>query len=321
MSANFSSTQGGGTSLAMFFLLSCGVYVYQLIKRKHARAQIGSPTDGALEDLANVSTGSLGLTRGEDIFHTIKVSLEDLYNGKTVNLPITRKKPCSDCEGRGGKEGAERQCDDCQGRGKRFQWWQMQSVCPACRGQGRVMEEKDKCKPCRGEKVVKARKVLEVNIEKGMNNGHKIKFSGESDEMPGTVAGDVVIVVQEKEHDVFQRQGSDLFMSIELTLKESICGFVKEITHLDGRTLKIEVPRDQVTPHNAVKMIQGEGMPHHDNPFTKGRLFLRFQVSKTLPVATAQTINSALPKRSVPMHLGKEKECEMADADISQFGC
>ena len=184
-----------------------------------------------------------------------------------------------------------------------------------------MMEEKDKCKSCKGQKVVKDRKVLEVNIEKGMKNGHKIKFSGEADEMPGTVAGDVVIVVQEKEHDLFKRQGADLVMSIDLKLSESLCGLVKVVTHLDGRTLKIEVPEGQVTKHDAVRMIQGEGMPHHGNPFTKGRLFLRFQVSKTLPVATAQTINSALPKRSVPMHLGKEKECEMDDADISQFGC
>jgi DnaJ family protein A protein 2 len=170
--------------------------------------------------------------------------------------------------------------------------------------------------------VVKDRKVLEVNIEKGMKNGHKIKFSGEADEAPGTVAGDVVIVVQEKEHDVFKRQGSDLVMSIDLKLSESLCGFVKVVTHLDGRTLKIEVPEGQVTKHDAVRMIQGEGMPHHGNPFTKGRLFIRFQVEfpKTLPVATVQAIKAALPKPSVPMLSGEEEECKMAEVDISQFG-
>ena len=62
--------------------------------------------------------------------------------------------------------------------------------------------------------MVKDRKILEVNIEKGMKNGHKIKFSGEADEMPGTVPGDVVIMVQEKEHEVFARKGADLVKKV-----------------------------------------------------------------------------------------------------------
>ena len=258
------------------------------------------------------------------------MSLEDLYNGKTVKLAIARNKPCGDCEGRGGKAGAEKQCGDCHGRGQRIQLrqigpgmvQQMQMVCPACRGQGRTMDEKDKCKSCKGQKVVKDRKVLEVNIDKGMQNGHKIKFSGEADEIPGTLAGDVVIVVQEKEHEVFKRKGADLVMNMELKLSESLCGFTKVITHLDGRTLKIEVPEGTVTKQDAVRMISGEGMPYHGNPFTKGRLFIHFTVDfpKSLPVATVQAVKAALPKPATPMLTGEEEECNLADVDISQFG-
>lgn len=281
----------------------------------------------------NPTTGgrrSRGPQKGEDIVHAIKVSLEDVYNGKTVKLAIARNKPCGDCEGRGGKVGAEKHCGDCNGRGQRIQLrqigpgmvQQMQSVCGACRGAGRVMSEQDKCKTCKGQKVVKDRKVLEVAIEKGMKNGQKIKFSGEADEVPGTLAGDVVIVVQEKEHEVFKRKGADLVMTMNLKLAESLCGFTKTITHLDGRVLKIEAPEGTVTKHDAVRMINGEGMPYHGNPFTKGRLFLHFQVEfpKALPVATVQALKAALPKPAMPMLSGEEEECNMSEVDISQFG-
>ena len=117
--------------------------------------------------------------------------------------------------------------------------------------------------------VCKDRKVLEVHIEKGMKSGHKIKFTGEADEIPGTIPGDVVIVVQAKEHERFKRRGADLVESINLTLTESLCGFTKVITHLDGRTLQVNVPPGQVTPHQNVKMIQNEGMPFHGSPFAR----------------------------------------------------
>lgn len=164
--------------------------------------------------------------------------------------------------------------------------------------------------------------MLEVNIEKGMKQGSKIKFTGEADEVPGTIPGDVVIVVQEKEHELFKRKGADLVHNIELQLSEALCGFTKTITHLDGRVLKIQVPAGQIIRHDQVKMISGEGMPHHGNPFTKGRLFIHFTVvfPSTLPVATVTTIRSVLPAVAAPALTGEEEECSISDVDLSQFG-
>jgi len=271
-----------------------------------------------------------GTPRGEDITHAVKASLEDMYNGKTVRLAISRNKLCQDCEGRGGKAGSERTCGDCNGRGVRVQLrqigpgmvQQMQSACPACRQTGKIIDEKDKCKSCKGTKVYKDRKVLEVAIEKGMKQGSKIKFQGEADEAPGTTPGDVVIVIQEKEHDLFKRKGVDLVCSLNLELSEALCGFTKTLTHLDGRVLKFEVPAGQVTRHDMVRVIEGEGMPHQGNPFTKGRLFLHFKVNfpTTLPSATVNAIRKALPPAPQPALSGEEEECSMREIDISQFG-
>mmetsp|Transcript_60867 Transcript_60867/g.170190 ORF Transcript_60867/g.170190 Transcript_60867/m.170190 type:complete len:430 (+) Transcript_60867:16-1305(+) len=273
---------------------------------------------------------SRGPQKGEDIVHSIKASLEDLYNGKTVRLAISRNKPCQECDGRGGKEGAEKACTDCNGRGVRVQIrqigpgmiQQMQSNCSACKGTGKCISEKDKCKSCKGSKVYKDRKVLEVNIEKGMSHGQKIKFSGEADEIPGTVAGDVIIVIQQKEHDSFKRKGADLVMTVKLSLSEALCGFTRTITHLDGRVIKIESKPGEVIKHDSVKRIAGEGMPQHGNIFNKGGMFLHFEVDfpKTLPKEVIKKIKSVLPAPADPMLTGEEEEADMEDIDISQFG-
>jgi DnaJ family protein A protein 2 len=279
---------------------------------------------------AGGSSRRRGPQKGEDINHAVKASLEDLYNGKNVRLAISRNKPCTDCDGRGGKVGAEKSCSDCQGRGVKISLrqigpgmvQQMQATCSTCKGLGKSIDEKDKCKACKGNKVYKDKKVFDVNIEKGMVHGQKIKFSGEADEIPGTLPGDIIIVIQEKEHATFKRKGSDLYIPLELQLSEALCGFTKTITHLDGRILKIEVPQGTVTKHDLVRVISGEGMPTHGNIFVKGGLFIHFTVKfpKTLPPSVTKSIKALLPSPPAPELNGEEEECSMADADIARFG-
>jgi len=274
--------------------------------------------------------GKRGPTRGEDITHPIKASFEDLYNGKTVKLAINRNKLCLECDGRGGKEGCEKSCHDCQGRGVKVQLrqvgpgmvQQMQSACSTCNQTGKIMNEKDKCKSCNGKKTYKDRKILEVNIEKGMKHGQKIKFADEADELPGTIPGDVVFVVQEKEHAVWKRKGSDMLMVMDINLTECLTGFTRTITHLDGRVLEVSVSAGTVTKPDQVKCISGEGMPQFGNPFTKGKLFIAFKVSfpTTLNEATTAALKKALPAAKKVTLSGEEEPCNMTNADVSEFG-
>jgi len=295
----------------------------------------GGGGGGGMDDILSMFMGGgrrgpRGPQKGEDIVHPIKASLEDLYNGKTTRLAINRNKLCGDCNGRGGKVGCERECSDCNGRGVRVQLrqigpgmvQQMQSACPACKQTGKIINEADKCKACKGSKTVKDRKVLEVVIEKGMKNGQKIKFSGEADELPGTIAGDVVFVVQEKEHEVFKRKGADLVVTINLELTEALCGFTKTISHLDGRTLRIDSTAGKVIAPDSVHMINGEGMPYHGNPFTKGRLFTLFRVRfpATFPNATVNALKAGLPPAPECVLSGSEEECHFREVDVSQIG-
>jgi len=274
--------------------------------------------------------GARGPQKGEDINHNIKVSLEDLYMSKTVKLAINRDKNCEDCGGYGGSDGSERTCSDCDGRGVKVMLrplgpgmvQQVQTVCPTCKGSCKYFDEKDKCKVCKGKKVQKERKVLEVFIDRGMKSGEKIRFTGEADEAPNTVPGDVIFTLQEREHDRFKRKGADLVTTLNITLSEALCGLTRTVTHLDGRTLRIDVAPGRVTKPESVKMINGEGMPYLGSPFKKGRLFVHFRVTFPTKIQPSNipALLGALPAAKKTELTGEEEETEMSDVDISQFG-
>ncbi len=114
---------------------------------------------------------------------------------------------------------------------------QIQSMCSECHGQGERIDPKLRCKKCSGRKVIRERKTLEVAVDKGMEDGQKITFGGEGDQEPGLEPGDIIIVLDEKEHPLFKRNGTDLIMKFDISLTEALCGFKKTITTLDQRTL------------------------------------------------------------------------------------
>lgn len=194
-----------------------------------------------------------------------------------------------------------------------------------CRGAGKTISEKDKCKECRGKKVVKERKILEVHIEKGMKHNQKLEFHGDADEAPGTIPGDVIFVIQEKPHEVFKRKGNDLLIEKTLSLTEALCGYTFTITHLDGRILKVDSKRGDITRHEQVKMIPGEGMPlYGSGGYQKGKLFIMFKVEfpkdGTFSEAQIKALEAVLPPRPSLRLTGEEEEVNLQPVDPSTYG-
>ncbi|XP_054781039.1 chaperone protein dnaJ A6-like [Prosopis cineraria] len=246
---------------------------------------------------------------GEEVVHTLKVSLEDLYNGTTKKLSLSRNVLCAKCKGKGTKSGTAGRCYGCQGTGMKVtrrqiglgMIQQMQHVCPDCRGTGEVISERDKCPPCKGNKVTQEKKVLEVHVEKGMQQGQKIVFEGQADEAPDTIAGDIVFIVQVKEHPKFKRKHDDLYVEHNLSLTEALCGFQFVITHMDGRQLLIKSNPGEVIKPGQYKAINDEGMPHHNRPFMRGRLYIQFNVdfpdSGFLTPDQCKLLETVLPRK------------------------
>jgi len=112
---------------------------------------------------------------------------------------------------------------------------QMQQPCSACEGQGFSYDMK------------RTTEVLEVNVQKGAPDGHKITFHNKADEIPDGDAGDVVFVLKEKPHDLYQRHGADLYVKKQINLLEALCGFEMELPKLDGRTMVVKTKPGEVT--------------------------------------------------------------------------
>merc|ERR1712012_1140064 len=123
---------------------------------------------------------------------------------------------------------------------------QIQVMCSACSGQGESINQKLMCKKCNGKKVNRERKILEVQVDKGMEDGQKITFSSEGDQEPGLEPGDIIIVLDEKKHPIFKRSGIDLIMKQNVNITEALCGFKKTVPTLDDRTLVIQTVAGEV---------------------------------------------------------------------------
>ncbi|KAL4361058.1 hypothetical protein GQ457_04G039520 [Hibiscus cannabinus] len=272
--------------------------------------------------------------QGEDVVHPLKVSLEELYNGATKKLSLSRNAICSKCKGKGSKSGASSSCHGCKGTGIKVtrrqigigMFQQMQHVCPECRGSGEVINDRDRCPQCKGNKVTQEKKVLEVHVEKGMRDGQKITFEGQADEAPDTVTGDIVFVLQLKKHPKFERMMDDLQVEHNLSLTEALCGFQFALTHLDGRQLLIKSNPGEVIKPGQYKAINDEGMPHHQRPFMKGNLIIHFNVifpeSGVFSPEQCRKIESVLPmrpsKRLTDMELDDCEETTLHDVSAEE---
>jgi len=265
-----------------------------------------------------------GPRKGKDVVHQQGVTLENLYNGCCKKLSLQKKVLCGKCDGSGVQpEFADRRdaiqtCATCRGQGMVIKtrqigpgmMQQMQSVCPKCNGEGQIMNHKYTCKSCNGNKTTKERKILEIHVEKGMEEGHKITFRGEGDQEPDVEPGDVVIVLIEKKHDVFQRKDQELIMEMEIDLVDALCGFKRSVSTLDDREIIVTAIPGEVIKHGDVKMIRGEGMPYRGNPFEKGNLIIKFNVN--FPTQTwansveMDKLRALLPSPTIP-------EAEMHD--------
>jgi DnaJ family protein A protein 2 len=141
---------------------------------------------------------------------------------------------------------------------------------------------------------------------------------------PDTVTGDIVFVLQLKEHPKFKRKGDDLFVEHTLSLTEALCGFQFPLTHLDGRQLLIKSNPGEIVKPGQFKAINDEGMPHYQRPFMKGRLFLQFTVefpeSGSLSPEQCKALEAIFPPRSssqlTDMELDECEETTLIDVNI-----
>jgi molecular chaperone DnaJ len=189
--------------------------------------------------------GGGNVLRGSDLRYDLEIGLDDAFHGKQVDLRVDTSIACEPCGGAGAKAGTSaRTCTLCQGRGQvrdRQGFFVVERVCPTCRGAGQVIA--DPCERCRGEGRVETQKSLEVRIPPGVDEGTRIRLTGEGEAgVRGGPAGDLYIFVHLKRHSVFQRDGNTLFARCPISFTTAALGGTIEVPGLDRQKHEIRIP-------------------------------------------------------------------------------
>lgn len=218
------------------------------------------------------------------IVKEIKVTLEDLYLGRMKKVTYKRHRNCEGCDGKGGKDA--KKCTTCKGAGMVEKIVQMapgfisssRSACHDCKGEGTIFDKANKCKTCKGNKICEEEKTIEVPIEQGAPSEHHVAFSGEGDETPDAMAGDLIVKFNLEPHKRFERKGADLYYKKTISLYEALTGVAFNVEHLDGKKITIRTaPNDVISP-NTIKEIKGKGMSFYKDAMSHGNLYIIFDV-------------------------------------------
>jgi len=229
----------------------------------------------------------------------VKVILEDLYSGITKQVKYDRYSLCKPCKAKG-CIGDNVECTTCKGKGAtiaRTPLGIMQSQCRMCGGKG-VDPKAPKCKDCNGVGCFKESHSITVNIPKGSSEKHPIIVENEGNEIPEDERNDnnnrtrVVIIINEASHKKFSRgtvikevgkiNENNLVIEIKLTLEESLCGFKKTFTHLDGKHFNFNM--STMVKHGEIFVMKGQGMPYFNDDKRMGDLIIKISVeNKEIP--------------------------------------
>ncbi|WP_127112977.1 molecular chaperone DnaJ [Shimia sediminis] len=200
--------------------------------------------------------------RGADLRYNLRVTLEDAFSGmqKTINVPTSVQ--CDSCEGSGAEGGAEpTTCPTCSGMGKvRAQqgFFTVERTCPTCSGLGQII--KNPCNGCGGQGRVEKDRALSVNIPAGVETGTRIRLAGEGEAgMRGGPAGDLYIFIEVAPHELFERENSNLFCRVPVSMTTAALGGDIEVPTIDGGRSRVKIPGGSQAGRQM--RLRGKGMP------------------------------------------------------------
>jgi molecular chaperone DnaJ len=206
--------------------------------------------------------GRTRAARGNDLRYNLRISLEEAYNGlqKTINVPSAVG--CTSCKGTGAEGGSEPvTCPTCSGMGKvRAQqgFFTVERTCPTCNGMGQTI--KNPCKTCHGAGRVEKERSLSVNIPAGVETGTRIRLAGEGEAgMRGGPTGDLYIFIEVTEHRLFQRDGTNLYCRVPVSMVDASLGGDIEVPTIDGGRSRVKIPEGSQSGRQM--RLRGKGMP------------------------------------------------------------
>lgn len=215
--------------------------------------------------------------RGSDLRYDLEICFEEAAAGLDTKIKILRWDTCSACSGRGARKGSEPvTCSTCGGRGQiRHQqgFFTLTRTCPDCHGMGQVIREA--CPACHGEGRVRREKILGIKIPAGVDDGMRLRVSGEGEAgAQGGPPGDLYVVLKVREHPFFERRGNDLYCSIPISVAQAALGTEIRVSTLSGEE-RLKIPEG--TQPGSVFRIRSMGFPNLDGR-GRGDLYASIQV-------------------------------------------
>ncbi len=254
----------------------------------------GGFDDGAFQDFGDILGDLFGfgdvfgggggrgrrqrVQRGEDIRYDLEISFEDTMKGLSADLQIPRMEACAKCSGTGAEpDGGLVTCQACSGRGEvlyQQSFLSIRKTCPTCGGRGKVIRQA--CVQCRGEGFSRTEKKLKVNIPAGVDNGTRLRLTGEGNPgPPGSQPGDLYVVVKVTEHAVFERREYDLHCTLPINIAQAALGDEIEVETFDGpQTVRIS----EGTQSGANFKLRAMGVPHLNSTRVRGDLYVHVDV-------------------------------------------
>ena len=215
--------------------------------------------------------------RGTDLRYDLEISFEEAAAGLETKIKIPRWETCVACHGTGARKGSSPvNCPTCGGRGQiRHQqgFFTVSRTCPHCQGMGQVI--RDACEACRGEGRVRAEKVLEIKIPPGVDDGNRLRVTGEGEAgLNGGPSGDLYVMLKVREHPFFERQGNDLYCTIPVSIAQATLGCEVKVPTLRGPE-RLRIPEG--TQPGSVFRLRARGLPSVDG-HGEGDLYVSIQV-------------------------------------------
>jgi molecular chaperone DnaJ len=206
--------------------------------------------------------GNSGASRGADLRYNMEISLTEAFTGKTAQIRVPSSVTCETCKGTGAKAGSSpKTCGTCGGAGavrSQSGFFTVERTCPTCQGRGQVIA--DPCGSCGGQGRVTKERTLSVNIPSGVEDGTRIRLAGEGEAgMRGGPAGDLYIFLSVRPHEFFQRDGSDLFCKVPVSMTTASMGGEIEVPTIDGKKARVAIPEGTQTGKQF--RLKAKGMP------------------------------------------------------------
>ncbi|WP_420960452.1 molecular chaperone DnaJ [Brucella sp. IR073] len=222
--------------------------------------------------------GGSGRERGADLRYNMEITLEEAYSGKTAQIRVPTSIVCEDCSGSGARPGSQpATCTMCGGAGRvraAQGFFSIERTCPSCNGRGQTI--KDPCGKCAGQGRVTQERSLSVNIPAGIEDGTRIRLSGEGEAgLRGGPAGDLYIFLSVKPHEFFQRDGADLYCKVPISMTTAALGGQFEVSTLDGTQTRVKIPEG--TQNGKQFRLKGKGMPVLRQP-AMGDLYIQIDI-------------------------------------------